>query len=88
MSSVIKQNNNKVLSTKNVDRIHNCRNYESCPLASKFLQTWIIGKADVNKNKDSHIYYGASDAKFNSFITEVPIIPEPVPWINGLVSIW
>ena len=88
MSSVIKQNNNKVLSTKNVDRIHNCRNYESCPLASKFLQTWIIGMADVNKNKDSHIYYGASDAKFNSFITEVPIIPKPVLWINGLVSIW
>ena len=67
MSSVIKQHNYSVLSTiENVDRLCNCRNKENCPLDGKCLQTCIVYKADVITNKDSHIYYGASDGEFKS----------------------
>ena len=67
MSSVIKQHNYKILSTtENVDRLCNCRNKENCPLDGKFLQTCIVYKADVIRNKESHIYYGASDGEFKS----------------------
>ena len=67
MPSVIKKHNNKVLSTKeNVNRLCNCRNKENCPLDGKCLQTCIVYKANVITNKDSHIYYGASDAEFKS----------------------
>ena len=67
MSSVIKQHNYRVLSTtENVDRLCNCRNKENCPLDGKCLQTCIVYKADVITNKDSHIYYGASDGEFKS----------------------
>ena len=59
MFRVIKQHNCKVLSTKNVDRLCNCRNRDSCLLYGKYLQTCIMYKADVITNKDSHIYYGA-----------------------------
>ena len=67
MSSAIKQHNYKVLSTtKNVDRLCNCRNKENYPLDGKCLQTCIVYKADVIANKGSHIYYGASDGEFKS----------------------
>ena len=66
MSSVIKQHNCKVSSTKNVNRLCNCRNKDSCPLDSKCLQTCIVYKADVITNKYSHIYYGAGDEEFKS----------------------
>ena len=67
MSSVIKQHNYRVLSTtENVDRLCNCRNKENCPLDGKCLQSCIVYKADVITNKDSHIYYGASDGEFKS----------------------
>ena len=36
------------------------------PLDGKFLQTSIIWKFDVITNKDSLIYYDASDGKFKS----------------------
>ena len=66
-SSVIKQHNYKVLSTtENVDQLCKCRNKESCPHNGKCLQTCIVYKADVITNKDSHIYYGASDGEFKS----------------------
>ena len=55
ISSVIKQHNCKVLSTKNVDRFFNCRNKGSCPPDGKRLQTCIVYKADVITNKGSHI---------------------------------
>ena len=61
MSNVIKQHNCKVLSTKNVDRLCNCRSKDSCPLVCKCLQKCIVYKADIIKNKYIHIYYGASD---------------------------
>ena len=70
MSSVIKQNNNKVLSTKkNVDRLYNCRNIDNCPLDGKCIQTCVVYKAEVLfvlfyiMSKDSYIYYGASDGE-------------------------
>ena len=67
MCSVIKQHNYRVLSTtENVDRLCNCRNKENCPLDGKCLQSCIVYKADVITNKDSHIYYGASDGEFKS----------------------
>ena len=67
MYSVITQHNYKILSTtENVDRLCNCRNKENCPLDGKCLQTCIVYKADVITNKDSHIYYGASDGEFKS----------------------
>ena len=66
MSNVVKQHRCKVLLTKNVDRLYNCRGKDSCPLVCKCLQTFIIYKADVIKNKDIHIYYGASDEKFKA----------------------
>ena len=66
MPSVIKQNNYKVLSIKNVDWLCNCINKDSCPLNNKCLQTFIIYKADVITNKGSHIYYGASNGGFKT----------------------
>ena len=67
MPSVIKQHNYRVLSTtENVDRLCNCINKENCPLDGKCLQSCIVYKADVITNKDSHIYYGASDGEFKS----------------------
>ena len=66
MPSVIKQNNYKVLSIKNVDWLCNCINEDSSPLNNKCLQTFIIYKADVITNKGSHIYYGASDKGFKT----------------------
>ena len=67
ISSVIKQHNYRVLSTaENVDRLCNCRNKENCPLDGKCLQACIVYKADIITNKDSHIYYGASDEEFKS----------------------
>ena len=66
MSRVIKQHNFQVLSTKNVNRLCNCRNKDSCPLDGKCSQTCIVYKTDVITNKDSHIYYGASDGEFKS----------------------
>ena len=68
MSSVIKQHNYRVLSTTgNVDRLCNCKNKENCPLDGKCLKTCIVYKADVITNKDSHIYYRASDGEFKSW---------------------
>ena len=67
ISSIIKQHNHRVLSTtENIDRLCKCRNKENCPLDGKCLQTCIIYKAHVITNKDSHIYYGASDGEFKS----------------------
>ena len=67
MSSVIKRHNYRVLSTtERVDGLCNCRNKENCPLDSKYLQSWIVYKADVITNKDSHIYYGATDGELKS----------------------
>ena len=67
MSSVIKQDNYKLLSTtKNEDRLSNCRNKDNCPLDGKCLQKCIVYKADVITNKDSHIYCGARDGEFKS----------------------
>ena len=61
MSSVIKQDNYKLLSTtKNEDRLSNCRNKDKC------LQKCIVYEADVITNKDSHIYCGARDGEFKS----------------------
>ena len=67
MSSVIKQHNYKVSSTtENEDQLCNCRNKENCPLDGRCLQTCIVYKADVITNKDSHLYFGASDGEFKS----------------------
>ena len=67
MSSVTKQHYYKVLlTTKNVDRLCNCRNKDNCPLDGKCLQTCIVYTADVITNKSSHIYYGASDGEVKS----------------------
>ena len=67
MSSVIKQHNYKVSSiTENEDRLCNCRNKENCRLDDKCLQTCIAYKTAVITNKDSHIYFGASDGEFKS----------------------
>ena len=67
MSRVIKEHNYKVLSTtKCVDRLCNCRNKGNCPLGGKCLQICIASKAHVIMNKDSHVYYGASDGEFKS----------------------
>ena len=66
MSSLIKQHNCKVLSTKNVDPLCSCRNKDGCPPEGKCLQTSIVYKADVIRNKESHIYYGTSDGEFKS----------------------
>ena len=70
MFNVIKQHIYKVLSTtEHVDRLCNCKNKENCPLDGKCLQTCIVYKADVITNKDSHIYYGASDGEPHKFIS-------------------
>ena len=37
---------------------------DSCHLDGKYLQTCIISKVDVITNKDSPIYYYASERKF------------------------
>ena len=73
MSSVIKQNNYKVLSTKiNVDQLCNCRNIDNCPLDVKCIKTCVVYKAEVLfvlfyiMSKDSYIYYGASDRELKS----------------------
>ena len=72
MSGPIKQHNLRVLSTtENVDRLCNFRKKEKSPLDGKCLQSCIVYKADVIANKDSHIYYGASDGEFkftNTFL--------------------
>ena len=66
MSGVMKQHNSKVLSTKNIDRLCNFRNKDSCARGGKCLQTYMSYKGDVITNKDSHIYYGACDGEFTS----------------------
>ena len=65
-SSVIKQHNCKVLSTKDVDGLYNCRKKDSCPLDGKGLQTCIVYKVHVITDKLSHIYYGCNNQP-NSF---------------------
>ena len=64
ISTIIKQHNCKVLSTKIVDWLCSSRNKDSCPFDGECLQTCIVYKADVVTNKESHIYYGASDGEF------------------------
>ena len=66
MCRLIKQYNCKVVSTKNLNQLCNCRNKESWPLNGKCLQTCIVCKVDVITNKDGHIYHGASDGEFKS----------------------
>ena len=61
MSSVIKQHNYKVLSTtKNVDRLCNCRNKDNCLLDGECSQTCIVYKAEVIMNKDSQCFQNIS----------------------------
>ena len=66
MCSLIKQYNCKVVSTKNLNQLCNCRNKESWPLNGKCLQTCIVCKVDVITNKDGHIYFGGRDGEFKS----------------------
>ena len=69
MSSVIKQQYYKVLSTtKNEDRLCICRNKDYRPFDGKRLHTCIVYQADVITNKDSHIYCGARDGHFCTFL--------------------
>ena len=67
MSSVMKQNNQKVLSSSQTikKRQCNCRNPAKCPLDSKCLTKNIVCKAVVSTITDSLTYYGSSeDFKF------------------------
>ena len=65
MSSVIKQQYYKVLSTtKNEDRLCICRNKDHRPFDGKRLHTCIVYHTDVITKKDSHIYCGARDGEF------------------------
>ena len=66
MSGIIKQRNCKVLSTKNLHRLSNCRNKNSCLLDGTYIQTCIVLKADVTTNKNSDIYYVVSDGEFKA----------------------
>ena len=71
ISSVIKQHiteyyQQQKMQIDYVDQLYHCRNKENCPLDGKCLQACIVYKADIITNKDSHIYYGASDGEFKS----------------------
>ena len=66
MSGIIKQRNCKVLPTKNLHRLSNCRNKNSCLLDGTCLQTCIVLKAEVTTNKNSDIYYVVSDGEFKA----------------------
>ena len=64
---VIKQDNCKLLGTKNVYRLCNYRNKDNCPLDVKSLQTFIIYKVDVIPKKISYIFYGGSDRESSRY---------------------
>ena len=67
MSSVIKQHDQKVLSSSQTKEKHQCnfRNPANCPLDGKCLTKNIVYKAVVSTIVDSHTYYGSSeDFKF------------------------
>ena len=69
MNSMSKQQYYKVLSTKkNEDRLCICRNKDHRPFDGKRLHTCIVYQADVITNKDSHIYCGARDGHFCTFL--------------------
>ena len=63
MSSVIKQHDQKVLSSSqtNEKRQCNCRNPASCSLDGKCLTKNIAYKAVVSPITDSHTYYRSSE---------------------------
>ena len=68
MSSVIKQYNQKVLSSSQTKEIRqcNCKNPVSCPLDGKCLTKNIVYKAVVLAITNSHTYYCSSeDFKFH-----------------------
>ena len=67
MSTVIKQHNQKVLSSSQTKekRQCNCRNPANCPLDGKCLTKNIVYKTVVSAITDSHTYCGSSeDFKF------------------------
>ena len=68
ISSVIKQHNQKVLSSSQINekRQCNCRNLANYPLDGKCLTKNIFYKAVVSTIADSHTYYDSSeDFKFH-----------------------
>ena len=66
MSSFIKQRNRNILSSSpnSEERSCNCRNKDNCSLTGSCLKTWIVHRADVIKQNEAHVYYGASDGEF------------------------
>ena len=64
LSNIISKYYQQNSKTENLDWLCNCGNKENCPLDGKCLRTCIV---DVIINKDSHIYYGASDGEFKSW---------------------
>ena len=64
LSNIISKYYQQNSKTENLDWLCNCWNKENCPLDGKCLRTCIV---DVIINKDSHIYYGASDGEFKSW---------------------
>ena len=67
MCSLIKQHNQKVLSSSQTNEIRqcNCSNPGSCPLDNKCLTKKNVYKAAVSTITSSHTYYGSNeDLKF------------------------
>ena len=66
MSSFINQHNRNILSSQpnSEERSCNCINKDNCPLAGSCLKTYIVYRADVIKQNETHVYYGDSDAEF------------------------
>ena len=66
MSSFIKEHNRNILSSSpnSEERSCNCRNKDNGPVVSSCLKTCIVYRADVIKENETHVYYGASDGEF------------------------
>ena len=66
MSSFIKQHNLNILSSSPNSEEHscNCRNKDNGPFAGSCLKTWIVFTANVIKQNETHVLYGASDREF------------------------
>ena len=66
MSSFIKQHNCNILSSppNSEECLSSCRNKENCLLASSCLKMCTVYRAEVIKQNETHIYYGASDGEF------------------------
>ena len=69
MTGIIRQHNSNALNataTPNEAPLSNCRNKQTCPLDGKCLSSCIVYRAEVIKDNNTKIYYGASEGEFKT----------------------